>query len=74
MVCTAHSAGSDALLLLIDANDDTKDAARKARNRPQHFGSVRFITQYGRRSRIIDRDGSLGQIGDTDDWRQRRTG
>ena len=67
VVCMAHSAGDDALLRLIETKDNTKDAARKARHTPQHYGSVLFITQDGQRIKIINRDGSLGEIVDTDD-------
>ena len=66
-MCVAHSAGDDALLRLIETKDNTKDAARKARHTPQHFGSVLFITQDGQRIKIINRDGSLGAIVHTDD-------
>ena len=67
VVCMAHSAGDDALLRLIETKDNTKDAARKARHTPQRYGSVLFITQDGQRIKIINRDGSLGDIVDTDD-------
>ena len=67
VVCMAHSAGDDALLRLIETKDNTKDAARKARHTPQRYGSVLFITQDGQRIKIINHDGSLGDIVDTDD-------
>ncbi|MBL8311101.1 MAG: DEAD/DEAH box helicase family protein [Burkholderiales bacterium] len=67
VVCMQHATGDDALLRLIETKDNTKDAARKARHVPQAYGSVMFITQDGERIKIINKDGSLGDMVDTDD-------
>lgn len=62
-----HSAGDEPLQRLIETKDNTKDAARKARHTPKHYGSVLFITQDGQRIKVINNDGSLGAMVDTDD-------
>ena len=66
VVCVEHSAGDDALLRLVETKESTKDAARKARRTPQHYGDVLFITQDGERIKVINDDGSLGETIDTD--------
>ena len=67
VVCMEHSPGDTPLQRLIETKDNTKDAARKARHTPKHYGSVVFITQDGQRIKVINKDGSLGAMVDTDD-------
>jgi superfamily II DNA or RNA helicase len=67
VVCMEHSPGDTPLQRLIETKDNTKDAARKARHTPKHYGSVLFITQDGQRIKVINPDGSLGAMVDTDD-------
>ncbi len=67
VVCMEHSPGDAPLQRLIETKDNTKDAARKARHTPKQYGSVLFITQDGQRIKVINDDGSLGAMIDTDD-------
>ncbi|MEQ1594656.1 MAG: DEAD/DEAH box helicase family protein [Casimicrobium sp.] len=67
VVCLEHSPGDAPLQRLVETKDNTKDAARKAKHTPEYYGSVLFITQDGQRIKIINYDGSLGAMVDTDD-------
>lgn len=52
---------------LIETKDDTKDAARKARRVPRIYGKVLFVTKDQSRLRVVNDDGSLGEVLDWDD-------
>ena len=67
VVCLEHSPGDEPLQRLVETKDNTKDAARKAKHTPAYYGSVLFITQDGQRIKVINYDGSLGAMVDTDD-------
>ena len=52
----------------LNAKDDTKDAARKARHFPASYGKVLFLTPDGnQRMRWVNDDGSLGEVLDFED-------
>lgn len=69
VVCLEHSEADvdQPLQRLIETKDNTKDAARKMRHTPKHYGNVLFVTQDGKRIKVINSDGSLGATVDTDD-------
>jgi len=52
---------------LIETKDSTKDAARKSRREPKHYGKVMFITKDGGRYCLVKDDGSLGPAVNFDD-------
>jgi type III restriction enzyme len=52
---------------LIETKENLKDAARKARHIPSHYGKVLFLTKDQQRLRWIRDDGSLGSEVDLDD-------
>ena len=45
----------------------TNDAARKARHFPASYGKVLFLTRDANRFKIVEEDGSLGDVVDFDD-------
>ena len=68
LVCVEHSEADvdQPLQRLIETKDNTKDAARKMRHAPKHYNDVLFVTQDGARIKVINKDGSLGAMVDTD--------
>lgn len=67
VVCMEHAPGDAPLQRLIETKDNTKDAARKMRHAPKHYSDVLFVTQDGQRIKVINPDGSVGAMVDTDD-------
>jgi hypothetical protein len=62
VVCVAHEAGEPPMQRLLETKESTKDAARKAKRSPVHYGKVLFLTPDGNRLRWINDDGSLGDM------------
>ena len=61
VVCVRHFPGDEPMQRLLETKDDTKDAARKSRHSPTHFGKVLFLTPDGKRMKWVNDNGSLGE-------------
>jgi type III restriction enzyme len=64
VVCMTHFPGDAAMLRLIETKDDTKDAARKAQREPKFYGKVLFLTKDADKLKIINDNGSVGDVVD----------
>jgi hypothetical protein len=42
VVCVKHNPADEPIARLLETKDDTKDAARKAKHSPAHYGKVLF--------------------------------
>ena len=62
VVCLSHMADDEPLIRLIETKDDTKDATRKAKRVPKVYGKVLFITKDLSQLKIVNDDGTLGQV------------
>lgn len=67
VVCLTHVPSEVPLLRLIDPKHDTKDAARKSLHTSRYYGKVLFLTRDANRFKIVEEDGSLGDVVDFDD-------
>jgi type III restriction enzyme len=67
VVCLEHYPGDEPLVRLLETKENVKDAARKARHIPPHYGKVLFLTKDQTRFRWVNDDGSLGGNVDLDD-------
>lgn len=67
VVCMTHMPGDAPLMRLIDPKHDTKDAKRKAIHQSPYYGKVLFLTKDATRFKIVNDDGSVGDIVDFDD-------
>ncbi len=67
VVCLSHLPGDEPMMRLIETKENTKDAARKARRVPKSYGKVLFLTKDQQRLRVVNDDGSLGKVVDSDD-------
>ena len=54
------------LIRLVETKHDVKDASRKARHHSAGYGRVLFMTKDAQRFKIIEDDGSLGDVVDFD--------
>lgn len=73
VVCLSHVDGSDPLPRLIETKHDLKDARRKSKHVPEHYGKVLFITKDGERFFIVTDDGGMGEpldLGDLEALRE----
>ena len=52
---------------LIDPKHDTQDASRKAIHQSSYYGKVLFLTKDATRFKIVNDDGSVGDVVDFDD-------
>lgn len=66
VVCLTHLLDDAPLLRLIETKHDTKDAARKAQHVSRYYGKVLFLTKDASRVKIVNDDGSLGDVVDFD--------
>ena len=73
VVALAHYEGDAPLMRLLETKQDVKDASRKARRIPRHYGKVLFLTKDQSRLRVVNDDGSLGLKLDWDDLTPLRT-
>lgn len=73
VVCMSHMPGDDPLLRLIDPKHDTKDASRKAIHTSSYYGKVLFLTKDVNRFKIVNDDGSVGDVVDFDDLNRLKT-
>jgi hypothetical protein len=67
VVCLSHLPGDTPVMRLIETKENTKDAARKAQRVPNRYGRVLFLTKDRNRLRVVNDDGSLGEVVDSDD-------
>ncbi|MBF6615532.1 MAG: DEAD/DEAH box helicase family protein [Candidimonas sp.] len=73
VVCLSHVDGSDPLPRLIETKHDLKDARRKAKHVPDHYGKVLFLTNDGGRFFIVTDEGGIGEpldLGDLEALRE----
>lgn len=64
VVCVEYYPGAEPRQRLIETKESMKDAHKKARHTPGHYGKVIFLTKYDARLRLINEDGSLGEFMD----------
>lgn len=62
VVCVSRDNGGPPVQRLLETKESTKDAARKAKHFPPAYGKVLFLTPDGNRLRLVNDDGSLGDI------------
>lgn len=67
VVCLSHVPSDEPMIRLIETKENTKDAARKAKRIPKHYGKVLFLTKDQSRLRVVNDDGSLAEVVDWDD-------
>lgn len=67
IVCLEHFPGDEPLARLVETKESTKDAARKSRHASRLYGKVLFLTKDNRNLRLVNDDGSLGEVVDLDD-------
>lgn len=73
VVCLSHVDGSDPIPRLIETKHDLKDARRKSKHVPEHYGKVLFLTKDGGRFFIVTDDGGIGaplDFGDLESLRE----
>lgn len=58
---------------VIDPKHDTKDAARKSIHQSSYYGKVLFLTKDASRFKIVNDDGSVGDVVDFDDLARLKT-
>jgi type III restriction enzyme len=73
VVCMTHMPGDSPLMRLIDPKHDTKDAARKAIHTSSYYGKVLFLTKDASRFKIVNDDGSVGDVVDFDNLSRLKT-
>ena len=73
IVCMTHMPGDAPLMRLIDPKHDTKDASRKAIHQSKYYGKVLFLTKDATRFKIVNDDGSVGDVVDFDDLSRLKT-
>jgi superfamily II DNA or RNA helicase len=66
VVCLLHEMDEAPLIRLVETKHDVKDANRKARHHNRSYGKVLFMTKDAQRFKIINDDGSLGDVVDFD--------
>ena len=66
VVCLLHELDEEPLVRLVETKHDVKDASRKARHHSASYGRVLFMTKDAQRFKIIEDDGSLGDVVDFD--------
>lgn len=66
VVCVEHIPGDEPAERLIETKENVKDAARKSKHTPLHYGQVLFLTKDQKRLRVVNKDGSLGDSVDLD--------
>jgi type III restriction enzyme len=67
VVCLEHFPGDNPAERLVETKENVKDAARKSKHVPEHYGQVLFLTKDQKRLRVVNTDGSLGDGVDLDD-------
>lgn len=67
VVCLTHEPGDEPLTRLVETKHDLKDANRKARHQSKTYSKVLFLTKDAQRFKIVQDDGSMGEVVDFDD-------
>ena len=67
VVCLHHELDDEPLIRLVETKHDVKDASRKGKHQSKAYGKVLFLTKDAQRFKIVDDNGSLGEVVDFDD-------
>lgn len=67
VVCLQHELDDDPLVRLVETKHDVKDANRKGKHQSKTHGKVLFLTKDATRFKIVNDDGSVGDVVDFDD-------
>ncbi len=67
VVCLHHDLDDAPLMRLVETKHDVKDATRKAKHQSKTYGKVMFLTKDAKRFKIVQDNGSLGEVVDFDD-------
>ncbi len=78
VICMTHMPGDPPLLRLIDPKHNTKDASNKAAHHSPFYGKVLFLTRVeltkdSCQYKIVEENGSLGEVVDYDDLTRLKT-
>ena len=65
VVCLQHELDDEPLIRLVETKHDVKDASRKGKQ-SSTYGKVLFLTKDAQRFKIVDDNGSLGEVVDFD--------
>lgn len=61
VVCLSHIDGTEPIQRLIETKHDLKDARRKSKHTPEHYGKVLFLTKDGGQFFMVTEDGAIGE-------------
>ena len=67
VVCLQHELDDEPLIRLVETKHDVKDANRKGKHQSKAYGKVLFLTKDAQRFKIVEDNGSLGEVVDFDD-------
>nr|WP_319565869.1 hypothetical protein [uncultured Rhodoferax sp.] len=67
VVCLQHEPGEEPMIRLVETKHVLKDANRKARHQSNTYSKLLFLTKDAQRFKIVQDDGSLGEVVDLDD-------
>ena len=67
VVCLQHELDDEPLMRLVETKHDVKDANRKSKHQSKTYGKVLFLTKDAQRFKIVEDNGSLGEVVDFDD-------
>ena len=67
VVCLRHELDDEPLIRLVETKHDLKDASRKGKHQSKAYGKVLFLTKDAQRFKIVEDNGSLGEVVDFDD-------
>lgn len=67
VVCLHHELDEEPLIRLVETKHDVKDASRKAQHQSKAYGKVLFLTKDAARFKIVEDNGSLGEVVNFDD-------
>ena len=66
VVCLRHELDDEPLIRLVETKHDLKDAGRKGKHLSRTYGKVLFLTKDAQRFKIVDDNGSMGEVVDFD--------
>lgn len=66
VVCLQHELDDEPLIRLVETKHDLKDASRKGQHQSKTYGKVLFLTKDAQRFKIVEDNGSLGEVVDFD--------
>ena len=66
VVCLRHELDDEPLIRLVETKHDMKDAGRKGKHQSRAYGKVLFLTKDAQRFKIVEDNGSLGEVVDFD--------